>query len=157
MAPNSTTSSTHVSKYGTITLLNRTNYVTWKLDITAVLLAANAPEIVLRESPAPANLANQAGQDWIKRRGTALNLLYMSTSPKIRNTLTSFLNERDVVAMWVHLATFNLSLDSVYTLKLLQEFTLESFQTADTVELYTQRLLNYQRKLQSSEYPILDP
>jgi hypothetical protein len=63
MASNSTTSSTHVSKYGTITLLNRTNYATWKLDITTVLLAVNALEIVLRESPAPTNLANQAGQD----------------------------------------------------------------------------------------------
>jgi hypothetical protein len=93
------TSSTYASKYGTITLLNRTNYATWKLDITTVLLAANALEIVLGESLTPANLANQAGHDWIKRRGTALNLLYMSTSPEIRNTLTSFLDERDVVAM----------------------------------------------------------
>jgi hypothetical protein len=119
MASNSTTSSTYASKYGTITLLNRTNYATWKLDITAVLLAANALEIVLGESLTPANLANQAGHDWIKRRGTALNLLYMLTSPEIRNTLTSFLDGRDVVAMWEHLATFDLSLDSVYTLKLL--------------------------------------
>jgi hypothetical protein len=112
------TSTTYASKYGTITLLNRTNYTTWKLDISAVLLAANALDIVLGESTAPGNLASQAGQEWIKRRGIALNLLYMSTSPKIRNTLTTFLDERNVTAMWEHLATFDLLRDSVYTLKL---------------------------------------
>jgi hypothetical protein len=52
------TSSTYASKYGTITLLNRTNYVTWKLDITTVLLAANTLKIILRELLTPINLAN---------------------------------------------------------------------------------------------------
>ena len=52
------TSATYASKYGTITLLNRTNYTTWKLDISAVLLAANALDIVLGESTAPGNLAS---------------------------------------------------------------------------------------------------
>ena len=151
------TSATYASKYGTITLLNRTNYTTWKLDISAVLLAANALDIVLGESTAPGNLASQAGQEWTKRRGIALNLLYMSTSPEIRNTLTTFLDERNVTAMWEHLATFDLSHDSVYTLKLVQDFTLKTFKSTDTVETYSQRLLGYQLKLQTSEYPILDP
>ena len=52
------TSTTYASKYGTITLLNRTNYTTWKLDISTVLLAANALDIVLGESIAPSNLAS---------------------------------------------------------------------------------------------------
>ena len=59
--------------------------------------------------------------------------------------------------MWTHLATFDLSLNSVYTLQLIQEFTLESFQASDNVETYSQRLLDYQRKLNSSEYPISEP
>jgi hypothetical protein len=121
------------------------------------LLGANALEIVLEESRAPANLTNQAGQDWIKRTGIALDLLYMSTSPKIRNTLATLLDRRDVVAMWEHLATFGPLLDIVYNSKLIQEFTLESFQPSDTVETYSQRLLRYQCKLQSSEYPISEP
>jgi hypothetical protein len=149
--------STYASKYGTITLLNRTNYATWKSDISAVLLAANALDIVRGDSIAPANLANQAGQDWVKRRGIALNLLYMSTSPEIKNTLVSFLDDQNITAMWEHLATFDLSLDSVYTLKLVQEFNLESFKSTDTIESYSQRLLSYQLKLQSSDYPIPEP
>src|SRR6266487_3600785 len=149
--------STYASKYGTITLLNRTNYATWKSDISAVLLAANALDIVRGASIAPANLANQAGQDWVKRRGIALNLLYMSTSPEIKNTLVMFLDDQNITAMWEHLATFDLSLDSVYTLKLVQEFNLESFKSTDMIESYSQRLLSYQLKLQSSDYPIPEP
>ena len=51
-------STTYASKYGTITLLNRTNYTTWKSDISVVLLAANALDIVLGELTAPGNLAS---------------------------------------------------------------------------------------------------
>jgi hypothetical protein len=80
----------------------------------------------------------------------------MSTRAGTQKTLKVFLDTRDVVAMWSHLATFDLSLDSVYTLKLIQEFTLESFQASDTVEAYSHRFLDYQRKLESSEYPILE-
>ena len=143
MASTTTAPTTYTSKYGTITLLNRTNYATWKSDITAVLLAANAFEITIGESLAPANLASQAGLDWIKRKGMAINLLYMSTSLEIRNTLTSFLNNQEIVAMWEHLAIFDLLHNSIYTLKLIQEFTLESFKAINTVESYTQRLLDY--------------
>lgn len=63
MASNSVTSTTHTSKYGTIDLLDRTNYAIWNSQITAILLAANALEIVLGETLAPANLATQAGQE----------------------------------------------------------------------------------------------
>jgi hypothetical protein len=65
--------------------LNRTNYAAWKSDTTAVLLAANALDIAIREPLVPANLTNQGGQEWTKKRGTALNLLYMSTSHEISN------------------------------------------------------------------------
>jgi hypothetical protein len=63
MASNSMTSATFTSKYGAIDLLDRTNYASWNSQITAVLLAANALEIVLRELLTPANLTNQAGQE----------------------------------------------------------------------------------------------
>jgi hypothetical protein len=92
-------------------------------------------------------LTNQAGQDWIERKGITLN---MSTGPKIRNPLATFLDRRDVVAMWERPV-------NVYTFKLIQEFTLESFQASDTVETYSQKLLHYPCKLQSSEYPISEP
>ena len=61
----------------------------------------------------------------------------MSTSPEIRNTLTTFLDERNVTAMWEHLATLDLSHDSVYTLKLVQDFTLKTFKSTDTIETYS--------------------
>jgi hypothetical protein len=150
-------SSIYSSKYGPITLLSRTNYTTWKSDISAVLLAANALDIVLGESLAPPNLASQAGQDWSKRKGIALSLLYQSTSPEIKNTLATYLENRDVTGLWEHLATFDLSLNGVYALKLVQEFELESFKPTDTIESYSQRLLSYQLNLQSSKYPINDP
>ena len=46
MASNS--NPTYVSKYGTITVLNRTNYAVWKPKIQSMLLAANAYDIATR-------------------------------------------------------------------------------------------------------------
>jgi hypothetical protein len=71
--------------------------------------------------------------------------------------LSTYLENRDITGLWEHLATFDLSLNGVYTLKLVQELALESYRPTDIVETYSQRLLSYQLKLQSSKYPIDDP
>ncbi|MCJ1360066.1 MAG: hypothetical protein MMC33_010069 [Icmadophila ericetorum] len=154
MAFNSISNMIYVSKYGSITLLNRTNYATWKPDIQAVLLAANAFDIVTGESTPPAG--GERRQDWIKRRGIALNLLYMSTSAEIRNTLTTYLNDCNVIGMWEHLKSLDLSNDAVYSLNLVQAFNLEFFKASETVEAFAQRLIGYQLKLQDTEYKLTD-
>ena len=46
---------TNVSKYGSITVLNRTNYAVWKPKIQSMLLAANAFDIATRIAPEPAS------------------------------------------------------------------------------------------------------
>jgi len=157
MASNSVTPATYTSKYGTIDLLDRTNYATWNPQITCTLLAANALEIALGESLAPANIATQAGQEWVRKRDIALRLPYNSTVPEIQKSLEPLHNSKDVVAMWTHLATFDPSLDSIFCMQLMEEFALESFRASDTVETYSQRLLDYQNTLKSSEYPISEP
>jgi hypothetical protein len=47
----STLNTTYVSEYGSITVLNRTNYATWKPDTQAVLLAGNAYDIATGTAP----------------------------------------------------------------------------------------------------------
>lgn len=152
MASNSST--TYASKYGSITLLNRINYATWKPDIQAILLAANAFDIVTGESAQPAG--GDRRLDWVKRRGIALNLLYMSTTPEIRNTLTTYLNDLDITGMWEHLKSLDLSQDAVYCLDQVRAFNLEVFSTTDTVESFAQRLISYQLKLQDTDYRLTD-
>ena len=46
---------TYVSKYSTITVLNRTNYTVWKPKIQSILLVANAYDIATGIMPEPAS------------------------------------------------------------------------------------------------------
>ena len=57
MASNSNT--IYVSKYGSITVLNRTNYAVWKPKIQSMLLAANAFDITTRIAPELASEEHQ--------------------------------------------------------------------------------------------------
>ena len=156
MASNSNHNTIYTSKYGSITLLNRTNYATWKPDIQAVLLAANAFDIVTGAQAQPA-VAGTLRQDWIKRRGIALNLLYMSTISEIRNTLTVYLDNYDITGMWEHLKSLDLSKDAVYCLNQVRAFNLEEFDKAtDTIESFAQRLIGYQLKLQDTEHRLTE-
>ena len=153
MASNSNT--TYVSKYGSITVLNRTNYATWKPDIQAVLLAANTYDIATGTAPEPAS--GERRLDWIKRRGITLNLLYMSTALEIRNTLTTYLDDANITGMWEYLKTLDLAQDAVYCLNQVRDFNLETFnKSTDTVESFAQRLIGYQLKLQDTEHRLTD-
>ena len=156
MASNSNSNSNiYTSKYGSITRLNLTNYATWKPDIQAILLAANAFDIVTGNQALPAT-AGATRRDWIKRRGIALSLLYMSTILEIRTTLRTYLDANDVTGMWEHLKSVDLSKDAVYCLEQVRLFNLETFKATDTIESFSQRLIGYQLKLQDTEYKLSD-
>ena len=109
-------------------------------------MGVNAYDIVTGNQVLPA-ATRALRQDWIKRRGIALNLLYISTILEIRTTLRTYLDANDVTGMWEHLKSVDLSKDTIYCLEQVRLFNLETFKATDTIESFSQRLISYQLKL----------
>ena len=91
---------------GTITLLNDTNYASWKADCEQVLHGIKAWRIVTEDEPEPENPEGmtkaaihgcKAYQDFTTRKAQAGAIIYGSCSPEVETHLNQV---QDPVSMW---------------------------------------------------------
>jgi len=153
-----TTSPFYTSKYGSIKKLTDTNYAVWKGDVTVILEAMNALDIVIgeEEEPPAGNTvaARTAIADYRKRRALATSAIRFSCTEIVAIYINGLSNPRE---MW---ETLNQRLDTT-TSYIGRTTIVTKFQNArpvakESIGVYIARLQTYRLQLQGSTEEISD-
>jgi hypothetical protein len=86
------------SKYGSCPLLGPGNYTEWSLNVRILLRGAHALGIVDGSEPAPASTTTTIGKDYVKRKDTAITLLWNSLTPAAQELVA--MNSEEPYEMW---------------------------------------------------------
>ena len=79
--------STYTCGHGKFAKLTSLNYTQWAADVTAVLIAEDALEIVQGNEPAPPTTQRTTAADYRRRKGKAYATLFMSCTPGMQNLI----------------------------------------------------------------------
>src|SRR5947209_8430381 len=107
MSNTENTESTYTCSHAKFAKLTSGNYTQWAADVTAVLIAEDALEIVEGNEAAPAATQRAAAADYRRRKGKAYATLFMSCTSGVQNLIQGV---TDPAAIWI---TLKEKLDSV--------------------------------------------
>jgi len=148
---------------GTITLLNDTNYASWKADCEQVLHEIKAWRVVMGEEGEPENPegitkaaihGRRAYEDYTTRRARAGAIIYGSCSPEVKTHLNQV---RDPARMWEILTEeMDTANTTVGRLTLFRQFSLLRPVPGQPISAYFSQLLNITNQLAGTPEAVPD-
>jgi hypothetical protein len=145
----------YTSKWGRILIFNGDNYATFAQTCTLALLSARAWPIVTRGEAQP--VANNALNDWLRRRAIAIQIISSSVGPLHINSIMDLARNEDPASMWDELAKADRSDDKVYVAQVKDDFQSERFDpTQHTLQDFVARLNSHRTLVANTQLPLED-
>ena len=103
---------TYQSKFGTVTILNLSNYSEFLQTVRPTLMAARYQDIITSIRKCLANVTKAA--KWNTKAGKAIGILQSSVDTHILPTCSLYLTPLNPLGLWNHLVTYNKSTNPIY-------------------------------------------